>query len=697
MASEEEIRLQRENNDLLKQQNELLKQRMGIDGGLLDNVRETSDVLRDQLKLIKFQYYEKSQLRNISNSINKISLESFQLTKNELSTSKGRNDLEKRLEILKRSILGLNSLDGKIISENARLQANINGTIKDQRIEAQRLTNELKDQLEISEMVSNNFGVKILGGMSEIVKKIPLLSALSGPFEEAQQAASEASLGERDTLIKKRYKELRSEGVTANNALDKAKKEITVKGTSSLTSLKAGFKTLGPIITKALGPIALIAELVKGVIQANKQTVELQKSMSLTRGEAVDFRQNLTNAADVSSDINITASKLLTTFSSLNKQFGFITNFATDTLVTMTKLTNVVGIGAESAGNLAAASSLTGKSFDSNYKDVLGTSYELQRQSGVQMDLRDILEQSGKVTGTVRANLGANPSLIAKAITQAKLFGASLEDVANAGKALLNFESSIEAELQAELLLGRNLNLERARAAALAGDQVTLAQELQKQAGGFEDFTKMNVIQQQALAEAMGMSSDQLANILFQQEIQGKNAKDLRAQGKEELAQKLEAQNLQDKFNATVEKLQEIFTDVATSLMPIIEILGDVLNLVGYLMKFIGPLLKATLSIGSFGILDVIKGDNPFQGVTDAFSIADDAVIPSGYGETIIKKGKDTIALNNNDTVVAGTNLNQNPVTTKVDMSETNQLLKMLVTQNDKKPEISPVGLYQVQ
>ena len=457
------------------------------------------------------------------------------------------------------------------------------------------------------------------------------------------------------------------------------------------------FSVVGKNIAKAFGPFALIAELVQGIMQADKETVELQKSMALTRGEAMGFRTELASAAASSGDINITSTKLLETFSNLNKQFGFITNFATDTLVTMTKLTNVVGIGAESAGNLAAASSLTGKSFDSNYKDVLGTSYELQRQSGVQMDLRDILEQTGKVTGTVRANLGANPLSIAKAITQAKLFGASLEQVASAGQQLLNFESSIEKELQAELLLGRDINLERARAAALAGDQVTLAQELQKQAGGFEDFTKMNVIQQQALAEAMGMSSDQLANILFQQEIQGKNAKDLRAQGKEELAQKLEAQNLQDKFNATVEKLQEIFTDVATSLMPIIEILGDVLNLVGYLMKFIGPLLKATLSIGSFGILDVIKGDNPFQGVTDAFSIADDAVIPSGYGETIIKKGKDTIALNNNDTVVAGTNLNQNPVTTKVDMSETNQLLKMLVTQNDKKPEISPVGLYQVQ
>lgn len=478
-----------------------------------------------------------------------------------------------------------------------------------------------------------------------------------------------------------------SKGKQLSASLTKGGK-IQATGAMKTQIMGKMFEVVGKNILKAFGPFALIAELVQGIMQADKETVELQKSMALTRGEAMGFRTELALAASESGDINITSTKLLETFSNLNKQFGFITNFATDTLVTMTKLTKVVGIGAESAGNLAAASSLTGDSFEDNYKDVLATSYELQRQSGVQMDLRDILEQSGKVTGTVRANLGANPALIAKAITQAKLFGASLEDVANAGKALLDFESSIEAELQAELLLGRNINLERARAAALAGDQVTLAQELQKQAGNFEEFTAMNVIQQEALAQAMGMQSDQLADILFQQEIQGKTAKELRAAGKEELAQRLEAQSLADKFNATVEKLKGIFADVGTAFMPVLQVLGAALSIVGAIVGLLGDLINL------FG-----KGDTSFSGFVGgikgagaALGIADDAIIPSGYGDTIIKKGKDTIALNNDDTVVAGTNLGGG-----TDMSETNQLLKMLVRQNDKKPEISPVGLYQVQ
>lgn len=448
---------------------------------------------------------------------------------------------------------------------------------------------------------------------------------------------------------------------------------------------------LGKNLLKSLGPLTLIAQFVQGLLEADKETTELQKSMALTKTEALGFRMELMNAAGATGDINITSSKLLKTFGELNKQFGFITNFASSTLATMTKLTGVVGVSSESAGNLAAASELTGTSFESNYKDVLGTSYELQRQSGVQMDLREILEQTGKVTGTVRANLGANPAQIAKAITQAKLFGASLQDVANAGKSLLQFEESISSELEAELLLGRDINLERARAAALAGDQVTLAQELQQQAGDFSTFTKMNVIQQEALAKAMGMTSDQLADILFQQEVQGKSAKELRALGKEELAQRLEAQTLQDRFNAAVEKLQNLFTDLASGLTPVLYLLGKALSIVGLIAGAIQDLMSFVGMI--FGGED--PGSSAFVGAAKSLfgvETADDAVIPAGYGETIIKKGKDTIALNNNDTVVAGTNLGGSsqsvPVQDNTETKRTNMLLEKLISQ----PSVFKIG-----
>lgn len=431
-------------------------------------------------------------------------------------------------------------------------------------------------KLYVSQLETLEEQQDIYKDLEDTQKKLGTLNAVGGSIEGILQGIGAGGLASKLGFTEAR-REAESYALSAG------------KSASSLTAAGKYASVLGKNLMKALGPLAIFTELVKIIGQLDGEAVELQKSMSLSRSESLAFRNNLTDVADATNDINITTSRLLESFSSLNKQFGFITNFADDTLVTMTTLTKVVGTSAEAAGNLAAASSLTGSSFESNYKDVLATSYELQRQSGVQFDLRDILEQTGKVTGQVRANLGANPALIAKAITQAKLFGASLEDVANAGRQLLEFESSIENELQAELLLGRDINLERARAAALAGDQVTLAQELQQQAGTFSEFTQMNVLQQEALASAMGMQADQLADILMKQEMQGKSARELRALGKDELADRLESQTAQDKFNASVEKLKALFTDAVAAFTPILDIVHILVDGIASFINMLGP------------------------------------------------------------------------------------------------------------
>jgi hypothetical protein len=395
--------------------------------------------------------------------------------------------------------------------------------------------------------------------------------------------------------------------------------------------------------------------------------------------------------ADSTGNINITATKLLGTMSSINDQFGFVARFSDETLVNTTRLTEQVGLAAESANALAGLTEIQGANAEELYENTVGTSLELTKQSGVQITAQKLFSEIAKTTGTVRANLGANPIEIAKAIQKSQEFGASLEQVAAAGEQLLNFEQSIENELQAELLLGKNLNLERARAAALAGDQVTLAEELKQQAGSFAEFSSMNVIQQKALADAMGMSKDELADTLYQQELQLKGAEQVRAElaatGQDEAVKALDAQTAQDKFNATMEKLQAIVVDVATAFMPILDIVGAIAEL-------IAPIIKFAVGISPAGLLsDLMSGNELGTMASSAIPTADDAIIPAGYGETIIKKGKDTIALNNEDSVVAGTNLGGGGT----DMNETNQLLKMLVTQNKEKPQISPVGLYQVQ
>ena len=480
--------------------------------------------------------------------------------------------------------------------------------------------------LNIQTEINKNAGVKLFGGLEDITKAIPGLSKFTGAFTEASEAAesqarfNKLQFGAVEGITKAQkaqrvldLKALRSGKALTKEAqvrlgleakyftkagvLNKTFKASTIAKAvkplgKSMTPFMAGLKSIAPALSKALGPISFIIEAVIAIGSADKQLVEIQKSMALSSDDAVKFRSELIGAAARTNDINITATALNKTFGSISKQFGFIAKFSSDTLITTTKLTDVVGIGAEAANNLAAASVSSGVEFESAYKNAIGTSYELQRQEGVQFDLRQILEESGKITGTIRANLGANITVIAEAVTEAKLFGSTLNEVAAAGKQLLDFESSITNELKAELLIGRNINLEKARLAALNGDQVTLAKELRREAGDFTEFSNMNVIQQEAIAAAVGMQSDQLADILFKQDIQGKTAEQLRAQGKDELADMLEKQTMQEKFNASIVKLQELFTDVFTAVSPILTAIVGIVELVGFIVSPFGRIIE---------------------------------------------------------------------------------------------------------
>ena len=727
MASKEELDNQRKNNELLEEQNQLLSDQLKFSKDAVQDQRDLSNVLRDQTKDLKFQVQERQELISIGNSLNKIAQEGFNLENRALGSTKDLIKFSKEQLKVQNNIGQLRSLQGVILDKDEKKQQAINESIKDQIESAEKLNETLGNQAELSKSISSSFGVKSFAGLAGIVKSLPGLGALSTPFEEAAEASR---ITRADQIIifenKKKQRVVDKKNLDEGKELSQlAKKRLGIEGQSSKLiyeslgeyqerlkssvqplkklpgigkSIGAGFNALGGVLKTSFAT-GLVAAFTDELLLVNSQTVELQKSLALSSGEAADLRNDFASAAASSENINISTTALLETVSALSKQFGFPTLFDMETLVTTTKLTKQVGISAESAGMLAAATVTTGKNFEDQYKDALGTSYELQRQSGVQLDLRDILEESGKVTGTIRANLGSNVATIAAAVTQAKLFGGSLNDVANASKSLLDFESSITAELEAELLLGKNINLETARQASLNGDLATVAKELTKEAGDYTEFSKMNVIQQEALAKAMGMQSDQLADILFQQDIQGKTANELRALGKDELADRLEAQTVQEKFNASIAKLKGILGDVVTAFMPILDVLGSVFGWIGELIKVVQPFIGAITGMLTGFALGGPVGAAIGFGVglgTDAVNAttANDAVIPPGYGDTIVKRGKDTIALNNDDTVVAGTNLGGGSNKTG---ERTNQLLESLIMQNSKKPELSPVGLYEVQ
>jgi hypothetical protein len=686
-ANEELVKLRGEINDI---NNELSYFSDSFKGSLAELTKTNFE-----LSLAKKSF---KGLVSIADQYNQINLKGTKIDKKKLEALKAQGDQEfKNLKYAERY--------GDFKNDPGAL-ANIQNSIAQQS----KFNEGLEDTIKFQERLNNSKGVSTFGFLSDISKAIPGMSSLTSMFDDASEAARDTQFAmekqrELDIAALKNGKGVTKDitdrlGITdkinfttkgtANQkdlkgllgkdgkGLDSAISKTTAKLPKGMSSMMAGIKSLGPALTKALGPLGILLELVQGLFKADAQATKLQKTMMMSASEARSFNQGLQQAAMRTGDISITGTKVFETFMSINKELGFIAKFSKDTLGSATKLQQVLGVSATSSANLAAASEATGTSLESNYENILGSSYQLQMQAKTQIDMKAVLEETGQITGQMRANMGGNVVAISKAVTQAKLLGTNMKDVAAAGKQLLDFESSISAEMNAELLTGRQLNLERARAAALMGDTETLAKELSANMGDFTEFSKMNVIQQDALAAAMGMTSDQVADQLFNMETMNKTAKELRAEGKGELADRMEAKSTQDKMNAAMEQLKQTFVNLGTTLLPIFKLLGFVAGIfgviIGYTQDLIG-FIGNLFGIGDFAKVEDSAGTaaakNTFGFITGGDSMNDGIVSPDG----------NIITTNPADYLIATTD----PGALASDVrgggsNETNNLLKKLIS-----------------
>lgn len=439
---------------------------------------------------------------------------------------------------------------------------------------------------------------------------------------------------------------------------DAAKSGGALKVVTTATS--GLLKGIGQSLTD---PLTVITFLLTQANKADQQTTKLAKSMMQTKGEAMKTREEFVGMANASGDAFINTDKLIEANAALGKQMGFNKVFSQDMNQTFVDLTKKIGLSEDAAGGLARVSLATGRTLKSTEQTVAGVTSKISAQNGIQLDGKEILEESGKVSGQLLANFKGNPAAIAEAVAQTKILGTTLEQTKNQANKLLDFESSIGSQLKAELLTGQQLNLERARAAALQGDQATVAKELASQNVNFNKFSKMNVIQQNALAESLGLSSDQLSDQLLKQEAIGKSRSEVVALGGEEAAKRLEALSAQDKFNSAVEKLQDLLGNIVGGpLGMFLDVVSDIAGIVGKIIQGMQDLMGNTAMKALIGAVGGFAVGGPIGALVGGVggllggltSSADDMV---GYGTRTLVTPTGAVALNNNDTVIAGTNL----------------------------------------
>jgi len=505
--------------------------------------------------------------------------------------------------------------------------------------------------------------------------------------------------------------------IDADKALEKMR-ETAEKTGSKMAALGAGLKSIGKDIDKGISdPLTILITLVKIMGDLDKGAENYARSMNVTYGEALKFRNEMEKVAGV------TKAQQLESIAAINKQLGTSGKLTKELRGEYTQLVVRAGMTHEELQGITSLTLTNGKTLKQNTNEFIAQTKHIAAGKGIVLNEKQLMTEISKVSAATTLSLGKNPKELAKTVATAKALGIEMSKLEGIADGLLNFEQSIEAELSAELLTGKDLNLERARQLALNNDIAGMAEEINNQIGSSAEYTKMNRIQQEELAKAVGMNREELAQTLFTQEqlkgATGKEAEERQAlldqrieevglaQAQKELEEggfdKLKEQaGIQTEFNQQILELKDA---LANGILPIFSRIAefirdhlDAIKLIAALyigikvtmfalnaMNLIGLAIdkkrkatalqegmiegtSAAFKIGgSMGPLGLAIIPGLIAAAIAAFSMfGDDIMSPApggtGYGKRTLFGPEGAIQLNDKDTVIAGTNLFGNDV-----------------------------------
>lgn len=488
---------------------------------------------------------------------------------------------------------------------------------------AYNLENKIKKAKQEQVLAENNLNVAINSRQAAAINGIEAVKNAQEELNRAVQAEAEGRKGTLEVLT----------GVTPamlailpgaglltkavgkiGGAASKAGAKIggmippgVVSAFGTLGTKLAGF--FGPIgvvagtlvknLTGGLGPTALMVSLAKKLWDAfravNVDAAELKRHVGSWEIGTAAVNSQLATSVDW-----LKTATELAGFTGLNS----VTLFDSKQIASAAEFKNLTGASAAEANNLLIRSRLVGQTTD-KYRDSLTKgANEGNRLNRSVVTLREVQQGVLKASDATTLSFGNNAEALGRAVVAAKNLGMELSGIEKISDNLLNFESSIASEMEAQLLTGMQLNLSKAREYALENDLEGVAAEIQRQGITAAKFTQMNRIQQEGMAKALGMSREELAKSLILRQLNNGASAEALAAATGMTKEQIEAMNIQQRWQIATQKLAQSFAPIAEVVIdlldPIAKIVSWIANAVGWLSKGLGHALRL------FGLVDKI-------------------------------------------------------------------------------------------
>lgn len=609
-------------------------------------------------------------------------------------TAKERKQIQKELNALIKEEASLRARIASYEDKSIVAEKSIADLIQDQ-ISSLKIKKNLSDRLSDADELQLNQTRKIQKKLAE--GKITI-----GQAETAMKALTRRTR-ERAAAEEKTKKVLDASKESANaflNDISKGIGKLPIIG----ESLSAGFdkfikseagkrvrnklakkmfdpKTVGKSLTSSIAGatgIALIVAGIKAGIKQSETLKDIRRTLGLTNDEALTFREM---SMEMMGDEVISQEQALKAAAELSNTYG--TQVATNKKLVGSQsiLTNRLGLQGDEAEKINMLADATGQDYENQLQKTVATAQATQKIYKYNFNINKILADVAKLSASIQASFKGSTAAMAKAVIQTKLMGTSLGQLDSVADNLLQIESSIENQVTAQLVTGRNINLEKARLYALNNDLVSVGQELVNQGIDYATFGKMNRVEMQATAAAMGMQKDELADMLLKQEVYKRAGADIRAtdaaslklnedlikakaeQGDVDAKKYIDSQkqlSVQERMTAAMEKFSAIMEGIYYVIIGI----GVALAVASAIMTFGASIpFLAGLSSTALSVTAAVSGGVAGTGaMIGAKQMVSDGIAPSENGPFTIRDRYGATAVTaNGDGLAVSPNINTAP------------------------------------
>jgi len=412
-------------------------------------------------------------------------------------------NLARQLETAKDVTAELNN-QARLMESQLRMAGNLN-VIHEirKKIEEKYLTTEQIVQ-SVQNSITNKL-IKVEKIQNDINKRL-----LSGRSTSAQQLLINKRIGE---LLSDQNKLIEEQAKLNAKISQHRTAEILglTKFKEKAEQLKADFGVGGWYLMGLMASVTIWKKIFTVFMAMDESAAKFRMSMGFTRDVSSAFEKNVKESAFRLAAVGVTAEKLYDSIKAIADTMGSAQYSTAGITEDMALLNSQLGISQGVSATFNKSMAMASQSTIQAQSHMALFAVELSKAGGT--NLGEIMKDVSDASKSSYSYISRSPIALVRAAIEARRMGTSLDSIVKSSQSVLNFTDSINKEMEASVLLGRSINLQRMREYAFVKDAEGVNREILKIAKE-TNFERLDPFTAEAVASALGKQAGEVSAIL---------------------------------------------------------------------------------------------------------------------------------------------------------------------------------------